>query len=193
MILQTWHTIKGYAAGAVAFIACPCHLPITLPLLVALTAGTAFGRWLENNMVTVVLISTALFIGGLFLAFKWVGKANAPRNAQSAIAPHKTEASLAQSPSLASDNGLPQVTLLTSSTCASCQQAKAIWQQAREQVAFQFETVDIFSARGRDLAARHNVFNTPATVVNDEVVVRGIPKVESALAALGRSPQASMA
>lgn len=27
-----WLTIRGYVAGVVAVVACPCHLPITLPL-----------------------------------------------------------------------------------------------------------------------------------------------------------------
>ena len=179
-----WHKVKGYIAGAVAFIACPCHLPITLPLLVALTAGTTFGRWLADNTITVVLISTMLFIGGLFMAFRWLGKTGGAPRARPAPAQRQLASADAQSPAPAAGNGLPRVTLLTASTCASCQQAQAIWQQARAQAAFQFETVDIFSARGRDLAARHNVFHTPATVVNDEVVLRGIPRLESALAVL---------
>jgi mercuric ion transport protein len=66
-----WHKIKAYVAGTVAFIACPCHLPFTLPLLVSLTAGTAFGAWLSQNTILVGVISTVAFIGGLALAFKW--------------------------------------------------------------------------------------------------------------------------
>ena len=73
-MLGIWHTIKGYAAGAAAFIACPCHLPLTLPLLVALTAGTAFSRWLAGNTVLVGAISTVLFVAGLALALKWMGQ-----------------------------------------------------------------------------------------------------------------------
>lgn len=33
--------MRGYSAGAAAFIICPGHLPLTLPLLLTLTAGTA--------------------------------------------------------------------------------------------------------------------------------------------------------
>ena len=32
---------KGIFAAAVALVACPCHLPITLPLLLVLTSGSA--------------------------------------------------------------------------------------------------------------------------------------------------------
>lgn len=74
-MLQIWHTIKGSVAAVVAFVACPCHLPITLPLLIALTAGTTFGTWLENNTFSVGVISTVIFIGGLGLVFKWMNDA----------------------------------------------------------------------------------------------------------------------
>jgi hypothetical protein len=65
--------IKAYVAGVVAFITCPCHLPITLPLLISLTAGTAFSAWLAapGTLLLVSVISTVVFIGGLALAFKW--------------------------------------------------------------------------------------------------------------------------
>ena len=63
--------IKASVAGVVAFIACPCHLPLTLPLLISLTARTAFGAWLAQNIVLVGVIATVAFIGGLALAFKW--------------------------------------------------------------------------------------------------------------------------
>jgi hypothetical protein len=52
----------------------PCHLPLTLPLLIALTAGTAFGVWIvaPRNVILISAISTGFFIGGLALAFKWL-------------------------------------------------------------------------------------------------------------------------
>src|SRR6266536_6478765 len=31
------------------FLACPCHVPLTLPLLVALFGGTALGTWLSTH------------------------------------------------------------------------------------------------------------------------------------------------
>jgi hypothetical protein len=47
------------------FIACPCHLPLTLPLLLALTAGTALGAFLANNVGVVFAVSGAYFVGAL--------------------------------------------------------------------------------------------------------------------------------
>jgi mercuric ion transport protein len=96
-MLQTWHLIKGYVAGAVAFVACPCHLPITLPLLIVLTAGTAFGTWLENNTLTVGVILTIIFIGGIVLAFKWVGEKGRLETGPNSVRPHQTKQSKAKS------------------------------------------------------------------------------------------------
>ncbi len=164
-MLKTWHTIKGYVAGVVAFIACPCHLPFTLPLLIALTAGTAFSTWLANNVFLVGAISTVIFVGGLALAFKWTGEAKPPP------------------PDIYT--GVPNVTLVTSSSCrAACEDVKAVWRAAQEHVDFRLEEVDIVSPRGRELAAKHDMFTTPATVVNGNVVVRGVPSLERALQAV---------
>lgn len=79
-MIQTWHTMKRIVAALVTFVACPCHLPITLPLLIALTAGTALGTWLENNLITVAVISTITLIGGSILAFKWIRESNLLRH-----------------------------------------------------------------------------------------------------------------
>jgi mercuric ion transport protein len=76
--LMSMTKIKAYAAGVVAFITCPCHLPLTLPLLISLTAGTAFGAWLAQNTVLVGVISTIAFIGGLALAYRWVSQPDCP-------------------------------------------------------------------------------------------------------------------
>lgn len=71
---EIWHKARGYLAAGVALVACPCHLVVTLPLLLSLTAGTAAGIFLDHNPWVVVVVSTALFLGGLALAFHWQGK-----------------------------------------------------------------------------------------------------------------------
>jgi hypothetical protein len=85
-MLMMWRKIKVYVASVVAFIACPCHLPFTLPLLISLTAGTAFSVWLAapRHLLLVGAISTVIFGGGLALALKWSG--------QPACAPHANAA-----------------------------------------------------------------------------------------------------
>lgn len=41
--------LTGYLLTVTAFVACPCHLPLTLPLAVALLGGTAWGAALSRN------------------------------------------------------------------------------------------------------------------------------------------------
>ena len=193
-MLQTWHTIKGGVAAVVAFAACPCHLPITLPLLIALTTGTAFGTWLENNTITVGVILTVIFIGGLGLAYKWmndaasapVAEAQAGKSRQAGRRSTKARKSERIAP--VHQNGVPKVTLVTSSTCSSCKSTKAVWEQAREHANFKYEEVNITSSRGRKLAAKHNIFSTPATIVDDHVVKRGKLDLEDVLAIVQPDP-----
>lgn len=70
--MQLWHSIRGFVAGGAAFVVCPCHLPLTLPILLTLTAGTAVGGWLASNTTLIYAASAILFIGGLILAGKWL-------------------------------------------------------------------------------------------------------------------------
>lgn len=119
-MVQIWHSIRGFVAGVVAFVTCPCYLPITLPLLIALTSGTVFGTWLadERNIMIIGGLSTIIFIGGLALVFKWTGEAR---------------------PSVSNRYiGLPRVTPITSSTCAPCEETKTVPGQVRERVDFKF-------------------------------------------------------
>ena len=129
--MNTWHSIKGYLAGGIALIACPCHLPLTLPLLIGLTAGTAFSAWLTNNFITVGVIFTVIFLAGLALAFIWNGGGEKPN----ASVPKASE-------------GPVSVTLVTSSICQSCDQAKALWQSLGDTYKFKYNEVDINSRRG---------------------------------------------
>lgn len=71
-MIVNWQKVKGYVAGAVAFVTCPCHLIIIWPVLLALTAGTAFGAWLAQNQLLVATLMTVTFIGGLALAYRWL-------------------------------------------------------------------------------------------------------------------------
>ena len=67
-----WIQIRGYMAGVVAFVTCPCHLVIVWPILLTLTAGTVFGAWLAANLLTIGAMMTVMFVIGLLLAFKWL-------------------------------------------------------------------------------------------------------------------------
>jgi len=70
-----WNKIRGSVAAGVALILCPCHLVLTLPLLLSITAGTAAGAFLERNYYAVIVVSIIFFIGGLVLAIRWLRSA----------------------------------------------------------------------------------------------------------------------
>jgi mercuric ion transport protein len=58
-------TLTGYLLTATALIACPCHLPFTLPLALALLGGTASGAALGANIWLVVAGATVYFVAAL--------------------------------------------------------------------------------------------------------------------------------
>jgi hypothetical protein len=76
--MNIWHQIKGWVAVITAFVACPCHLPITLPIILSLTAGTALGAWIADNRDLLVALLTLYFLGGLGLGFHWLTQDKQP-------------------------------------------------------------------------------------------------------------------
>jgi hypothetical protein len=66
--------VRGYFLVVTGFLACPCHLPLTLPLLLALTAGTAVGVFLANNVWLIVGVSIVYFVGALASGMRYLGQ-----------------------------------------------------------------------------------------------------------------------
>lgn len=62
-------SLKGTISAAVALISCPCHLPIVMPFLLTLTAGTALGAWLTTNQPLIWALFTLIFLVSLVGAF----------------------------------------------------------------------------------------------------------------------------
>jgi len=62
-------TVRGSIWMLTGFLACPCHLPVTIPIILGLTAGTAFAGFLANNLWVVGAISTVYFLVALVLGF----------------------------------------------------------------------------------------------------------------------------
>lgn len=69
-----FRTLGGYALGATALIACPCHLPLTAPLLLALLGGTSLGVFLRDNPQALFLGMVAYFVVALAGAFWFLGR-----------------------------------------------------------------------------------------------------------------------
>jgi len=63
-------TLKGYVNLVIAGLTCPCHLPIILAVL----SGTAFGAFLRNNILLLILTLTAIFLFTLFKGLKLINQ-----------------------------------------------------------------------------------------------------------------------
>src|SRR5258708_36171660 len=59
--------IGGVALTVTGFLACPCHLIITLPLLISLLAGTALGSFLSRHTSLVYTVAGVYFVVALAL------------------------------------------------------------------------------------------------------------------------------
>jgi len=62
---HTHRTIAGYFLTAISFLACPCHLPITLPVVAGLLSGTTLGIILATNKLLTFGVFMLLYIFGL--------------------------------------------------------------------------------------------------------------------------------
>lgn len=56
---------SGYALMASAFVACPCHLPLTLPILLALVGGSSLGTFLATRTDLVFVAALVYFVVGI--------------------------------------------------------------------------------------------------------------------------------
>jgi thiol-disulfide isomerase/thioredoxin len=163
-MLNIWHQFKGYVVAGVALVACPCHLPLTLPIFLALTAGTALGGWVAANTTLIYITFGVLFAGGLVLASKWL--------------------MFNQPAAIPKSEGPANVVLVSSRTCSSCADTAGLWESLRQDYQFRFQKVDITSGKGRSLAAKYNILSTPTTLVNGQVAFRGVPNRRQAVAAV---------
>ncbi len=66
--------LKSNFALATAFVTCPCHLLIIIPIF----AGTVFGAFLSENVYVIAIILSIIFILSLaiFLKFQVKNKVN---------------------------------------------------------------------------------------------------------------------
>jgi mercuric ion transport protein len=62
-------TVTGYLLAGTALLACPCHLPLTLPLALALLGGTALGPLLAARSELVIIAASVYFVAGLVLGW----------------------------------------------------------------------------------------------------------------------------
>jgi mercuric ion transport protein len=58
--------LKGVGLLTLAVVACPCHLPILLAIL----GGTTIGAILAANVLPLVVVSGAVFVGALTVGLR---------------------------------------------------------------------------------------------------------------------------
>lgn len=68
-----WQKIRSGVMYVVAFVSCPCHLPITMPLILFFLAGTPAAVWITQHSGWVYGIMTGVFLLSLALGFIWMG------------------------------------------------------------------------------------------------------------------------
>lgn len=56
---------RGVAWTLGSFVVCPCHLPITLSILVAVLGGTAVGAFLRDNLLLAGAVITSVWLLGM--------------------------------------------------------------------------------------------------------------------------------
>jgi hypothetical protein len=59
--------MSGWFFTITGFLACPCHLVITLPLAVALLSGTALGGWMATHEGAITIGASIYFVGALVI------------------------------------------------------------------------------------------------------------------------------
>ncbi len=57
--------VWGWVLAVTGFVACPCHLPLTLPLIVGVLGGTGLGGFIGANTSWVYGIATGNYISGI--------------------------------------------------------------------------------------------------------------------------------
>ena len=104
--------IGGVVLTVTGFLACPCHLVITLPLLISLLAGTALGSFLSRNTGLVytgagIYFVVALALGAWFL----FGPKRGKRETEAACptcAPVASDEHVQERPSMSDDLPAPR-------------------------------------------------------------------------------------
>ena len=99
--------VGGIALTVTGFLACPCHLIITLPLLASGLSGTALGSFLSRNTGLVYTLAGVYFVVALALgAWFLFGPAREKHETDAACptcAPAETETHM-QKPSRVTEN-----------------------------------------------------------------------------------------
>ena len=79
--------IGGVLLTVMGFLACPCHLIITLPLLASFLTGTRLSGFLIRNTGLVMTFASLYFLGALALGYWLVFTPSRRENWRDAVCP----------------------------------------------------------------------------------------------------------
>lgn len=74
---MSWNHIRSGMMGALAVISCPCHLPLVLPIVLSILAGTPISIWITQHVGWVYGGMAIVFLVSLLLTLRWMGKPTA--------------------------------------------------------------------------------------------------------------------
>jgi len=83
---------------------------------------------------------------------------------------------------------MANITLLVSPSCSACPSAKQLFKEMRVKYSFSYREIDINTPDGQELAERHSIRATPATIINGRLTFIGVPPRQSVEKALGAKP-----
>ncbi|WP_454062320.1 glutaredoxin family protein [Candidatus Nitrospira salsa] len=79
---------------------------------------------------------------------------------------------------------MANITLLVSKACNACPAAKTLWKGMKVKYSFTYREIEIDTENGRELAERHSIRATPATILNGKLTFIGVPTRQAAEKAL---------
>jgi predicted MFS family arabinose efflux permease len=63
--------------ASLAVITCPCHLPLVLPIVLGVLAGTPIAAWITQHVGWVYGGMAVVFLMSLLLMWRWIGNPTA--------------------------------------------------------------------------------------------------------------------
>lgn len=79
---------------------------------------------------------------------------------------------------------MARVTLVYAEWCTACPAAIRFWSSLRDEIAFEYEEIDIDSPAGRELAKRHQISSVPTTLIDGRAYFVGTPEKLRAISIL---------
>ncbi len=85
--------VWGGVLTVTGFVACPCHLPFTLPLVLGVLGGTGLGSFIGANTGLIYGVFTGYFIAGIGLGWYLLNRRQRAEGAVCAV-PRRTRANM---------------------------------------------------------------------------------------------------